>query len=167
MNFPHKDPISAKFTMPQIAIKTMSDVDVGRYCVLFQSVFSKTPWNEIWTIAKIKTDIKKVMRKKGFWGMVAKADTEDVGYLTGFRLKLFPSVFYIDQLFVDVNYHGKKIGKRLLLETSNHLKRFGVSKLFLLTKPDSVAEKFYRNNEFKRFLPPMCIRGKGVFFKNI
>jgi GNAT superfamily N-acetyltransferase len=167
MNHPHKNTSKVDSQLPQIAIEKMTDADINSYCHLFQSEFSHHPWNEKWTIAKINADVKKLMRKKDFFGMVTKSASGNIGYLTGFRLKLFPSVFYIDQLFIDDNYHGKKIGTRLLSETTSQLKSLGVCKLLLLTKPNSSAQEFYINNGYKRFLSPICIKHKAIFYKKI
>jgi ribosomal protein S18 acetylase RimI-like enzyme len=167
MNHSHKDTLKVGSQLPQIAIEKMTDADIDSYCQLFQSVFSHHPWNEEWTIVKINANVKKLMCKNGFFGMVAKNASGNIGYLTGFRLKLFPSVFYIDQLFIDTNYHGKKIGTRLLSETTSQLKSLGVCKLLLLTKPNSDAQEFYRNNGYKRFLSPICIKHKAIFYKKI
>jgi hypothetical protein len=151
----------------QIEIRDMFESDIDSYCTLFQGVFSNYPWNEKWTVIKIKADIKKLMRKKGFFGMTAEAASGNIGYLTGFRLGAIPSVFYVDQLFLEIHYQGKKIGKRLLFETTNKLKSLGVSTIILLTKPNSIAEQFYKSNEYKRFLPAIHIKGKTIFYKNV
>lgn len=167
MNYPHKDTLKADSQLPQIATEKMTDADIDSYCTLFQRVFAGHPWNEKWALVRVNADVKKLMRKNSFFGMVAKNASESIGYLTGFRLRLLPSVFYIDQLFINADYHEKKIGTRLLSETTSQLKSLGVCKLLLLTKPNSIAQRFYINNGYRRFLSAICIKGKGVFYKNI
>ena len=153
--------------LPQIAIRKMADTDIDQYCSLFQDVFSNPPWNEKWDISKINADIKKAMSKEQFFGMVAETGTCNVGYLTGFRFKIIPSVFYIDQLFINADYQGKKLGQKLLSETTSQIKILGVSKILLLTKPKTIAEKFYRNNGYKQFLSVISFKGKTFFIKTV
>jgi len=167
MNHSRKGAFEVESRLPQITIRKMIDADIDPYCTLFQSVFSQYPWNEKWTIIKINTAIKRLMRKKGFIGMVAEAAPGTIGYLTGFRLGVIPSVFYMDQLFVANDFHGKKIGKRLHSETMSQLKSRGVSKIFLLTKPESIAEEFYKGIGYKRFLRAIYIKGKAIFHKSV
>ena len=83
------------------------------------------------------------MQRKGFIGLVAETGTRPHGYLTGFRIAVMPSLFYIDQLLVDAEQHGKGIGRRLLTKTASLSSNSGIARIFLLTKPDTIAEKFY------------------------
>jgi aminoglycoside 6'-N-acetyltransferase I len=165
MNPSHEKIHGATSPTPPIFIRKMTSADIAPYCRLFQSVFSNAPWNENWPIGKIASDIHHLVRKKTFYGLVAEADSRAVGYGTGFRLGIIPSVFYMDQLFVDVEFQGNGIGNRLLAETAGIVKNLGVSIIFLLTKPNTVAERFYRGNGYKRFAPLFRINGKGAFYK--
>lgn len=151
----------------EIKIRRMVKEDTGHYCELFKDVFSQHPWNENWTISEIDAVLTRLMRKKEFVGLVAESATGTIGYLTGFRLRLFPSLCYLDQLFVHVDYQGKKAGKALLYEAVTLFNGFGSSKLFLLTKPKSAAEKFYLHCGFKPFLPAIRIKGKSILSRNL
>ena len=159
--------IPIELHLPQISIRKMTDTDINPYCSLFQNVFSKSPWNEKWDINKIDADIRKLLRKESFFGMVAETGSRGVGYLTGFRLKVIQSLFFIDQLFIDTDHQGKKIGPRLLSETTSHIKNLGVSRILLLTKPHTIAEKFYRVNGYKQFLSVISFKDKTFFIKTL
>jgi GNAT superfamily N-acetyltransferase len=167
MNVDDRSPAATGPESAEIRIRPMTDDDVVPYCALFQNVFSQEPWNEKWTIPQINAIITKHRRKKGFVGMTAAAASGAVGTLTGFRLWLVPSLFYMDQLFVGVDYQGLKIGKRLLIETERHLKSQGVSHIMLLTKPRTYAEKFYLKNGYSPFLPAVRNNGKSLYWKCI
>lgn len=162
-----KNPVELGFDPTNIFIRQMTLEDIGPFCILFQNVFSQKPWNENWNISKINTNITRQMRKKGFVGMVASAPDKAAGYLSGFRLSLLPFMFYLDQLFVNTDYQGLNIGKRILEETETYLKSQGVSFIFLLTKPQSYIENFYTKNNYKSFLRSVRIKGKSFFFKHI
>jgi ribosomal protein S18 acetylase RimI-like enzyme len=107
------------------------------------------------------------MRKRGFTGIIATVSHHTIGYLTGFRLRLIPSLFYMDQLFIDTDYRGLKIGKRLLAEAEKHLKSHGITCIFLLTKSQSDSEKFYIKNNYAPFLHAFRIKEKLIYFKHI
>jgi aminoglycoside 6'-N-acetyltransferase I len=154
-----------RFDPSRMIIRPMTDKDINTFCFLFQRVFSQEPWNENWTVTKIDTGIKRQMKKKGFVGMAASTPRITVGYLTGFRLWLIPSIFYIDQLFVSTDYQRLKIGKRLLDETERHLKSRGISCIILLTKPGSYVENFYLKNGYKPLLRLFHIKGKFFLYK--
>ncbi len=167
MNREQSGDTGAAVQSPRITIRKMTGADVSSYCTLFKDVFSDYPWNEKWTVGKIEADIKKLMRKKGFLGMTADAGPGRVGYLTGFRPVIFPSVFYLEQLFVDKDHQGKKIGNRLLAETTRRLKSLGVSRMVLLTKTGTPAEAFYAAGGYEKYLPAVRIKGKTIFQKSI
>lgn len=153
--------------LTEITIRPMTDEDITPYCNLFQSVFSGEPWNEKWSISQIEATITRHIRKKTFVGFVVTNRHSNIGYLTGFRFWLFPSIFYLDQLFVNADYQGLKIGKRLLVETEQHLKNQGVSSIFLLTKRQTYAEKFYITNSYMSFLRAIRINKKNIYCKHI
>lgn len=164
MNHSDKSSYEGVSKLPRITLRTMTTIDIDPYCKLFLDVFSAPPWNENWTIDKINADIKKRMGKKYFMGIAAEVDSRIIGFLTGFQLKVLPSLFYIDQLFVNVNCHGNGVGRSLHSEMVNRIKSLGVSGIFLLTKPDTIAAKFYRNNGYRCFFPAIHIKGKVIFY---
>jgi aminoglycoside 6'-N-acetyltransferase I len=150
-----------------VSIQPMTSVDIGDYCALFQRVFAAPPWNEQWTITKIEDVITKSMQKKGFLGLVARSNSNGIGYFTGFRVGMIPCLFYVDQLFIALGYQGKGIGKKLHAEATLRLKRCGVTGMILLTKPDTSADRFYRGLGYRRRIPLLRINGKGVFYNNL
>jgi aminoglycoside 6'-N-acetyltransferase I len=150
-----------------MTFRHMVAADIPHYCLLFQSVFSLPPWREKWALEKINAGITKVMCKKEFFGMTAESASGNIGYCTGLRIRWFPIVFYLDQLFVHPEYQGKKIGKELLYRTILRLKDAGISGIVLLTKPQSAAERFYSHNEFKTILPALHIRRKSILYRKI
>jgi aminoglycoside 6'-N-acetyltransferase I len=150
-----------------IEFRIMDESDRGAYCALFQQVFASPPWNEKWSLNGIDRDIRKVMRKKGFIGMVAAAGHKSIGFIAGSQLKILPKIFYLAQLFVDDKVRGKGIGNNLVRETMTIAKERGVSKIILLTKPDSEAEKFYRRIGFIPLLSTVLINGKCVLYKRL
>jgi aminoglycoside 6'-N-acetyltransferase I len=160
---PIKDVVSKTLTL-----RAMQERDTQTYCALFQRVFAQAPWNETWTLDKIHIVVKKIMSKKGFIGIVAECESQPVGYLTGYRLRIIPIIpplYYLDQLFVDDRYRGNGIGKSLLSEMVclvNVRKGFGI---VLLTKICSPAEQIYLDNGFKRFASIIRFNGKVLLCK--
>jgi aminoglycoside 6'-N-acetyltransferase I len=150
-----------------IEFRIMDESDIGAYCALFQRVFASSPWNEKWSLERIDRDIRKLMRKKGFIGVVATAGHNSIGFVTGSRIGIFPKIFYLAQLFVDSTIQGKGIGNSLVRETMTIAKEHGVSKMILLTKPDSKAEEFYHRIGFSPWFSTFRVNGKCVLLKNV
>lgn len=153
--------------LSEVIIRKMVSADKIQYCELFKNVFSQQPWNEQWTIQKIDSIVTRQMQKRGFFGLTAVLQSGIIGFLTGYQFSMIPSLFCLDQLFVHADYQGRRIGDRLLVEAEYHLKNICVSHIILLTKPGTVAERFYIRNEFMPFLPFIRIRGKSIFIKQI
>jgi GNAT superfamily N-acetyltransferase len=149
----------------EILIREMVTDDLDHYCELFLDVFSRPPWNEQWTMNKIRSEISRMIKKKKFMGLVAQTDSCIKGYLTGYRLPLLKSVFYIDQLFVHPEYQGKSVGKLLLLNTIQQLEKIRIKHIALLTIMNSSAGSFYFKNGFAPWLPTVHIRGKSILYR--
>jgi aminoglycoside 6'-N-acetyltransferase I len=160
--FPEGESVPVIFTY-----RKMTTADISHYNQLFKKVFSLPPWNEEWSLAKINTALSRQICKEGFIGVVAQTDFGNCGYLTGFRLRFLPSIFYVDQLFIDNDFQGKSVGTRLLSEATDNLKNLGISKIFLLTKPGTVAAEFYKKNGYNLFLRNFHIKGKSIFYRCI
>lgn len=156
-----------KPNIPGLVIRKMVESDIDSYSKLFQDVFAGPPWNEKWSLQKIQENINKLINKKGFTGIVARIDSVTAGYLTGFQIMFFPSVFYMDQLFVKSDYRCKGVARTLLSEACESLKPFGVSRMFLLTKKGAPAEDFYLRNGFKTLSKLIRIKGKHIFYNHI
>jgi aminoglycoside 6'-N-acetyltransferase I len=152
----------------KLTTRTMLKKDMQTYCALFQRIFAQPPWNETWTTDKIHVEVKKIMSKKGFTGIVAEYESQPVGYLTGYRLQIFPfipSLCYLDQLFVDNRYRGIGIGKSLLYQMVSQVNTHGDCGIVLLTKASSPAEQFYLKHGFKRFFTIIRFNGKVLLYK--
>jgi len=158
----------ASKTVESLAIRTMHGEDRRTYCALFQRIFAQPPWNETWTLNRIDVEVKKIMSKEGFVGIVAEYESQPVGYLTGYRLPIppiIPPLYYLDQLFVDDRYHDLGIGKSLLAKMvclGNTRRDYGI---VLLTKAHSPAERFYLGNGFKRFPSIIRFNTKVLLYK--
>lgn len=149
---------------PELTIRKMTCKDIGQYCLLFQRVFSNPPWYEKWNMEKIDTAIRKLINSRAFIGLTAESGSQIIGFLTGYRLPLIPW-FYIDQLFVNTDYHGKGAGKKLLAQITGTTGEAEISGIVLLTKPASMAENFYLGNGFRRFFSSIRLKGKVLLYK--
>jgi len=155
-------------TGTSLTTRTMLEKDIQAYCALFQRIFAQPPWNEAWTTGKIRVAVKKIMSKKGFIGITAEYESQPVGYVTGYRLRIspiIPSLCYLDQLFVDDRYRGIGIGTSLLSQMVcrvNTRRDFGI---VLLTKANSTAEQFYLQNGFKRCASILRFKGNVLLYK--
>jgi aminoglycoside 6'-N-acetyltransferase I len=161
------DDARAEQAEEQLVFRKMDTSDLDAYCRLFQRVFASPPWNEEWSMDRIDRDIGKLMRKKGFIGLVAGVGANCIGFTAGSRLKIFPKIFYLAQLFVDETVRGKGIGNSLVRETITIARDHGASKIILLTKPDSKAEKFYRRIGFSPWFSTFRVHGKCILYKKI
>lgn len=84
--------------------------------------------------------------------MVADYDGKIIGGIIYKKINVgSKSVAYIEEAFVDSNYHGFGIGKKLYNETFDYLWKQGVSAITALVKDDNISSwKLLINNGFKR-----------------
>jgi ribosomal protein S18 acetylase RimI-like enzyme len=167
MIVPNKNSIDTWSDSEMVTIRQMTNDDIVPYCTLFQTVFAKEPWNEVWTIPQIQKIITRQMKNNGFTGMAAVTNDATLGYVTGYKIWSIPSIFYLDQLFVKPDFQGLKIGKKLLAEAERFLKKNGLSHIFLFTKPHSYAQNFYIKNTYTPFVQSIRIKGKSIFYKHL
>ncbi len=136
-----------------VQVRSMSAADAGDYAELFKNTFCAPPWNESWDGVAVQQQIEKQLSKLNFIGLVAKlSQGRAVGYLSGFVWRRL-ALFYLDQLFVDTRHRNLGIGRTLVSALLERLRVKRIRTVFLLTQPQSPAERFYRSLGFGRFWP--------------
>lgn len=182
----------------QVVIKTFYEQQRKPCIKLYQETFGKPPWNEDWSLKSATSVINKIISKKYFNGLVAELNNQGVGYLLGYRLNMaypLPNVFYISELFVDVEFQNLKIGKKLVLELIDELRNelkndlrnelknklrnelrndlvndLGnkrISWVILITKKDTPAEAFYKRMGFRRGFWGLSIKNRIIMSFNL
>lgn len=153
-----------------LALRALQSGDIPAYGALLQRIFAQPPWNEAWTLNEISRGLISVMAKPGFVGIAAEYQNQPIGFLTGYRLgfpPITPACFFLDQLFVDEGHRRTGTGKALLLRALGLAATCKYWGMLLLTKTNTPAEQFYRENGFGRFLSFIRIKGKHLLYRSL
>lgn len=153
-----------------VTLRGLQAGDLPAFSALFQRVFAQSPWNERWDLDQIRRGLETVMRKPGFIGVAAERQTQAVGFMTGYALRLFPltpAIFYLDQLFVDDRHQGTGAGRALLEAGLGLAAGHGYRSVLLLTKAGTASERFYRKHGFKRFFSFLRLGGKILLVRSL
>jgi ribosomal protein S18 acetylase RimI-like enzyme len=148
-----------------IEIKGFSTPMIEPCAKLYKEIFGSPPWNEYWSLEAASSLINKIAKKNQFIGYVADYNNEGVGYLLGYLWStVFPlnQIFYINELFIEPKYQNLSIGKRLVNELINDLRKKRIPWVILLSKKDTNAEKFYKRLGFKIVLPGFCLNKRII-----
>lgn len=95
--------------------------------------------------------------------MVAEINNKIVGgIIYKYTDKAAKKVAYIDEAFVDPDYHGQGVGRRLYTETFSFLWEQGCDAITALVKDDNVGSwKLFIDNDFKRVTFLQAIKELG------
>lgn len=98
------------------------------------TAYNRPPWNNHWTPDKAKALLKCYYHTPEFMGWVAVQDNKIVGCATGNVEPYFDGdIFYLRELFVDVNHQQTGIGSLLMATIKNDLKLKGITNALLFT----------------------------------
>ncbi len=111
--------------------------------------FSKAPWSEQWEYPQALDRLNGIFSTPDFIGLCVLERGEVVGFCMG-NIEPFmeKKLYLLREMCISGKYQGKGIGTTLLQNLERKLSSEGVSGINLLTKPDTITEKFYLNNGY-------------------
>ncbi len=117
---------------------------------LFMDVFSNEPFNyDFLKRDNICRYFLHMENTPNFLGTIYLDGDKIAGFCIGFLSDYFLDVSYeINEIVIARHMQKKGIGKRLLIETEEYLRRFNVASVTLYTRTDIDAYDFYLRNSY-------------------
>lgn len=113
------------------------------------SAFNSEPWNENWTFASAKKELKTQSLPWAI-GFVSVDGEEVLGFVEGCREQDGErEVFYLETLCVKPNAQGSGIGSRLLQHLKKELEQTSINTIYLITHRGTPAEALYKKNGYR------------------
>ncbi|KMQ50003.1 hypothetical protein CHISP_3092 [Chitinispirillum alkaliphilum] len=128
----------------QISILQIEDlIDV------YINTFNNSSWSESWETTDAEKRLTDIINTPGFIGLTAMDKNKIVGMVLGniHRYSL-QNHYYLQEMCVIPEYRNKGVGSFLVCELQNFLKKQDISKIYLITERESLAENFYIKNGF-------------------
>ena len=117
---------------------------------IFIEAFNSEPWNEKWTEDIVKKRLLQLMNFDDFYGIVALDNDNIIGFILGNDEYYYNSTqFIIKEFCVDTKIKGMGIGKQIIEEFENRLKRRGVNEIVLMTLRSDDTLGFYNKRGYK------------------
>jgi aminoglycoside 6'-N-acetyltransferase I len=133
----------------QMKITAITIMQLQKIIDVYMNTFNNSNWNENWEFADTEKRLTDIIKTPGFTGLAVIDEDKLVGMVLGNIQRYCNQNHYnLQEMCVVPDYRSKGIGSFLLSELQKTLTEKGVSKIYLLTERDSLAEKFYIKNDF-------------------
>ena len=122
--------------------------DIQECARLYAEVFSGPPWNESWSEALALDRLMHFHDSRGFVGLLAEQENI-VGFALG-NTEPFQShkIFYLREMCTAPEKQFLGIGRQVIGALENELSLLNVTGIFLTTKREIPAARFYISNGF-------------------
>ena len=136
--------------MSDILVRKFTIKDLDECVDLYIKTYSEEPWNERWESREIVENFfKNHYANNYFLGYVVVKDERIAGISTGFLKPWINGMeYYIDDFFINVDYHRQGIGSQFMSAIKNELISQGIHAIMLNTERDYPAYKFYESMGF-------------------
>lgn len=120
-----------------------TDGNLRECALLLKLVYSEPPYGENWSPEKAFEYLHKFHCMDSAGCYVAQNDNKIVGVIIGYSFPWSTGVsFFIQELFVDSEFRGKGIGKKLILHAAGSLDEEPT--ILLIARDGSQATNFYK-----------------------
>lgn len=132
-------------------IKLFTKDNLDECSQIYAEIFSSDPWNEPWTIDFAKKRLSELLLRPNFIAYISFATNGNISGFIGGNIESWcdGKTFLLEELFIDKKYQRKGIGTKMIKFLEKELKSKKVLSMYLKTKKDSFAEKFYTSNFFQ------------------
>lgn len=116
------------------------EADIEGLASAMSKAYSEEPWNEQWNQERAVRRVQAILGNYQSIGLVAEDDGVIVGGLLGFVDPYADKdFFYVSEIFVVPEYRKHGIGKNLLKELEEEIKKQGISVVQLMSiEPNEV-----------------------------
>ena len=116
------------------------EADIEGLASAMSKAYSEEPWNEQWNQERAVRRVQAILGNYQSIGLVAEDDGVIVGGLLGFVDSYADEdFFYVSEIFVVPEYRKHGIGKNLLKELEEEIKKQGISVVQLMSiEPNEV-----------------------------
>ena len=117
--------------------------DLRECSLLLKLVYSEPPYGENWSSERALEYLYKFHSMDSSGCYVARQDTKIVGVIMGYAFPWSAGIsFFIQELFVDSEFRGKGIGKKLILHATGSLAEEPT--VLLIARDGAHATNFYQ-----------------------
>lgn len=126
---------------------TMNDIEA--LTKLFVNVFNNTPWKEQWTHKTANKRLQDLIHTPGFRGMVLYEGNVLSGLVMGRCEQNYDGLyFHVMELCVNQSRQEMELGKELLSDLMNFVKKDNVTKMYMYTKPEHMLKAIFEECGF-------------------
>jgi GNAT superfamily N-acetyltransferase len=116
---------------------------------LLVTVFANPPWNENWTFELALKRLQNTYNIVDFYGIIAKKQSRIIGFACGHGEEYINvKTFYLKEMCVALKHQNTGVGTAIINELQKDLAKNNITRIWLLTAPNSPAESFYKKCGF-------------------
>ena len=113
------------------------------------AAFNAEPWNDRWTRETAREELAWTLGVPGYAGLVCLDDGGVAAFATGYREPDdLRKVYYLKTFCVRPDAQGTGVGSEVLGDLREYLDAMGVDTIYLLTRRDTPAERFYARHGY-------------------